>query len=100
MLLETIVNSPLLIKQIKMNALEDENKEKELFRVVYSAIPYNIEDIVLPDYVREEIADQIVPEIVKLFLDSKHIKKFADWLDDEGFPIPDRKLQEYIKYGG
>lgn len=40
--------------------------EKELFGVVYSAIPYNTESLVLSDYEREEIADQIIPELVKL----------------------------------
>lgn len=47
---------------------EYENNEKELWGVVYSAIPYNVEDIVLPDYVREEIANQIMPELNKLIL--------------------------------
>jgi exosome complex RNA-binding protein Csl4 len=47
---------------------EYEKREKELFAVVYSAIPYNVENVVLPDYVREEIANQIMPELSKLVL--------------------------------
>ena len=31
---------------------------------------------------------------------SEQLAAFVEWLDGEGFPIPDRKLQEYIKYGG
>lgn len=37
--------------------------KSKLWGVVYAAIPYNVEDVVLPDFVREEIADRIVEDI-------------------------------------
>lgn len=40
--------------------------EKELWGVIYNAIPYNVDGLVLSDFVREEIANQIINELIKI----------------------------------
>jgi hypothetical protein len=70
-----------------------EKREKELFGVVYSAIPYNVEDVVLPDYVREEIANQIMPELSKLVL-ADVVGRSEQLVCDEHHP----DLEHFVNY--
>jgi hypothetical protein len=49
----------------ELSALKEaENLDKDYFDLIYNIIPYNIDSIVLPDHVREELAKLINTELI------------------------------------